>query len=261
MIVGRIALLALVFACGEPHADVRWLINENTEEVMGLVGRGAVAGSSRAHRFVLLECASYDMFVAASEAYRQRVAVREKRPRGCKELVATELSHGQLKASKQEVVAKLKKEKLIDGLLEDVSNGMHSGAVFSVLGISGRHTKFLSKVVGKLKSLSVLPQIPAQGKIKKGLVILSTVAMLITSSGILRRTEHEHYQVVLNELSGAEYSHRLQDQGASQESYEEIKRLLTALVEENGGQQVLLSTTEAVRGSLPLSRSTRAVAN
>ena len=242
MIVCRVALLALVFACsGEPHADVRWLINENTEEVTGLVGRGAAAGSTRAHRFVLLECASYDLFAAASETYQRRAAAAaadEKPPRGCKELVTTELSREQLKASKQEVVAKLKKEKLVDGLLEDFNNGMNSGAVFSVLGISGRHTMFLAKVVEKLKSLNIFPQIPAQGKIKKGLVILSTVAMLVTSSGILRRKGHEHYQTVLNELSGVEYSHRLQDREASQESYEEIKQLLTALVEEKGSKKV-----------------------
>lgn len=248
MIVGRIALLALVCACAaEPQTDVRWLINTNTEEVTGLVGRGAAAGSTRAHRFILLECASYDLFVAASEVYQHRAAEQEKPLRGCKALVTAELSREQLKASKQEVVAKLKKEKsLIDSLLEDVSEGLHAGAVFSVLGVSRQHTQLFSKVVGKLKSLNILPQIPAQGRIKKGLVILSTAAMLIASSGILKRKGHAHYQIVLNELSGAEYSHRLQDQESSQESYEEIKRLLIALVEEKGGAKLPPASSKVV---------------
>ena len=237
----RLALLALVFACsGEPTADVRWLINENTEEVMGLVGRGAAAGSTRAHRFVLLECASYDLFAAASEEYQRRAveAVKdEKTPRGCKELVTTELSREQLKASKKDITEKLKKEKSVSGLLDSLTDGLNSGAVFSVLGISGKHSKLIMKVVDKIKKSNILPQIPAKGKIKKGLVVLSTVAMLVTSSGILQRKGHEHYQMVLDELSGAEYSHRLQDQEASQESYEEIKQLLTALVEEKGSKK------------------------
>lgn len=253
MIVGRIALLVSVLACaGEPQTDVRWLINTNTEEVTGLVGRGAAAGSTRAHRFMLLECASYDLFVTASEVYQRRAAEQEKPPRGCKALVTAELSREQLKASKQEVVAKLKKDKLvIEGLLEDLSEGLHAGAMFSVLGISRQHTKLVTKVVGKLKSLNILPQIPAQGRIKKGLVILSTVAMLVTSSGILKRKGHKHYQTVLNELSGAEYSHRLQDQEASQEGYEEVKRLLTTLVEEQGGPQLPPASAELVH-KLPL---------
>lgn len=238
----KMALLALVFACsGKPTADVSWLINENTEEVMGLVGRGAAAGSTRAHRFVLLECASYDMFAAASEEYQRRAVEAnkdEQPPRGCKELVTTELSREQLKASKKDIAAKLKKEKSITGLLDNLSDGLNSGAVFSVLGISGKHSKLIMRVVEKLKSSNILPHIPAQGKIKKGLVVLSTVAMLVTSSGLLKRKEHEHYQTVLDELSGAEYMHRLQDQEASQQSYEEIKQLLTTLVEEKGSKKV-----------------------
>ena len=244
MVGCRVALLALVFACsGEPQADVRWLINENSEEVMGLVGRGAAAGSIRAQRFVLLECASYDLFAAASEAYQRHAAQGakdEQPPRGCKELVTTELSREQLKASKQEVVAQLKKEKLVDSLLAELSNGLRSGAVFAVIGISVRHTKFLAKVVDKLKILNILPQIPAQGKIKKGLVMLSTVVMLVTSSDLLQRKGHEHYQIMLSELSGVGYSHHLQqDREASQESYAAIKQLLTALVEEKGSKKVL----------------------
>ena len=254
----RIALLVLVCACaGEPTADVRWLINENTEEVMGLVGRGAAAGSTRAHRFILLECASYDLFFAASEAYRQRVATgtkEEKPPRGCKELVTTEFSREQLQASKKDVAAKLKKEKSIVDLLDSLSDGLSSGAMFSVLGISGKHSELIMKVVGRLKGISVLPKIPAQSKIKKGLMVISTVAMLVASSGILQRKQHEHYQTVLNELSGAEYSHSLQDQEAAQKSYEEIKQLLTALVEEEASKK-LASVKEKV------SKLPRAIAN
>ena len=241
MAVCRVLLLAVLIGCsgGEPTADVSWLINENTEEVMGLVGHSATAGSTQAHRFVLLECASYDLFVAASESYQRQAKTGEgvNVPRGCKELVAAELDREQLKASKKEMAAKLEKEKSIAGLLDNLSDGMNSGAVFSMLGISGKHTKILNKVVDKLKGLSILPKIPGQNKIKKGLVVLSTVAMLVTSSGLLKRKQHEHYQAVLNELSGAEYRHRLQDQEASQESYEEIKKLLTTLVDEKGSQK------------------------
>lgn len=241
MTVCRVLLLAVLIGCagGEQTADVSWLINENTGEVMGLVGRGATAGSTQAHRFVLLECASYDLFIAASESYQRQAKTGKdvSVPRGCKELVAAELDREQLKASKKEMAAKLAKEKSIAGLLNSLSDGLNSGAVFSMLGISGKHTKILTRVVDKLKGLSVLPKIPGQNKIKKGLVVLSTVAMLVTSSGLLRRKQHEHYQVVLNELSGAEYRHRLQDQEASQEGYEEIKQLLTALVDEKGSQQ------------------------
>ena len=245
-------------ACsGEPTADVSWLINENTEEVLGLVGRGAAAGSTQAHRFVLLECATYDLFAAASEEYKRRAATAEKDekpPRGCTELVTTELSREQLKASKKDVAAKLKKEKSVAGLLDNLSDGLNSGAVFSVLGISGKHSKLVMKVVDKIKSLNILPKIPKQSKVKKGLMVLSTVAMFVASSGILKRKGQEHYQVVLTELSGAEYSHRLQDQEATQENYEEIKKLLTTLVEGQGGKQA--SSAQEKASKLP-----RVVAN
>ena len=241
MAVCRVLLLAVLISCagGEPTANVSWLINENTEEVMGLVGRGAAAGSTQAHRFVLLECVSYDLFVAVSESYQHLAKTGEEVsvPRGCKELVMAELDREQLQASQKEMADKLAKEKSIAGLIDSLSDGMNSGAVFSLLGISGRHTKILTKVVDKLKGLSVLPKIPGQTKIKKGLVVLSTVAMLVTSSGLFRRKQHEHYQAVLNELSGAKYRHHLQYQEASQESYKEIKQLLMTLVEEKGSQQ------------------------
>ena len=258
MKVCRMALLVLLCACsGEPTADVRWLINENTEEVMGLVGRGAAAGSTRAHRFVLLECASYDLFAAASEEYLRRAAEadkNEKPPRGCKELVTTELSREQLQASKKDVAEKLKKEKSIAGLLDKMSEGLNAGAVFSLVGISSKHSQLMTKVVNKIKGLSILPKIPAQSKIKKGLMVVSTVAMLATS--ILQRKKHEHYQAVLDELAGAEYSHRLQDQEASQEGYEEIKQLLTALVEDKGSKQDMPVQQKKAENKLP-----RVVAN
>ena len=38
--------------------------------------------------------------------------------------------------------------------------------------------------------------------------------------------------MMLDELSGAEYSHRLRDQFASAENYQEIRKQLIALVEE-----------------------------
>ena len=254
MFAYRAVLLLLMLGCaGEPQADVRWLINENTEEVMGLVGRGAPAGSTRMHRFVLLECASYDLFAAASEMYQQQEGDGKRQvPRGCRELVTTELSREQLKESKKEVAKKLEKNGLVDGLLENLTEGLNSGAVFSMLGLSSKNTKVVSAVVEKLKSLEVLPKIPAQGKIKKGLVIVSTLALLVSSSGLLRSKGHEHYQAVLDELSGAEHSRRMQDQETSQQSYEEIKQLLTSLVEDK---------TSSKTQQLKVSKLARAVAN
>lgn len=239
MMVGRIVLLALVLSCsGEPHADVRWLVNENTEAVMGLVGRGPSPTSKLVHSFVLLECASYDLFVTATEIYRQQGGegmAKKALPRGCTALVETELSRAQLRESKKAVSEKLKKEKVLGGLLENLATGMNSGAVFSMLGISSKHTKIIKKAVKKLQSIDVLPHIPSQSKIKKGFVILSSLAMLVTSSGLLKGKGQENYQAVFDELSGAERS-STEDTEASQQRYEEVKQLMTQLLGEQSVQ-------------------------
>lgn len=222
------ALLVSGCAGSEQHADVSWLINDSSDEVMGVVGRSSSDTSSFANRFVLMECASYDLFATASEDY----AHHEDLPRGCNLLVDGELTKDHLRRSKEEVTKKLKKEKLIGGLLENLTSGMNSGALLSMVGISSKNTQAIAGIVRKVKDLNVLPHVPTKGKIKKGFMILSTLALIVTSSGILKRHDDENYQVILDELSGAEYTHRLQDQGIPRQSYQEIRQTLIEMVED-----------------------------
>ena len=236
MVALRMMACLLLLSCADTrqHADSRWLINESTEQVMGLLGRSSSDDSSIAQHFVLMECASYDLFAAASEAYYRRLDVGKfQQIDGCQLLVGGELTKKELVQGKQELAQKLKKKNLVDTILNDLTSGAYSGALFSLLGLSStRNTKLVTGLVRKLKELKIFPTLPAGGKVQKGLIIVSTIAMLVTSSGILKQRNNEGYQMMLAELSGAEYNHRLRDQFTSAENYQEIRKQLIALVEE-----------------------------
>ena len=235
MVALRVVACLLLLGCADArqHADSRWLINESTEQVMGLLGRSSNSESSIAQHFILMECSSYDLFAAASEAYYRHLDVGKfKQIEGCQLLVGGELSKEELLQSKKELAQKLKKKNVTDTVLNDLTSGAYSGAVFSLLGVSStRNSKLIAGLVRKLKELKIFPTLPGGGKVQKGLIIISTIAMLVTSSGILKQHNNEGYQMMLDELSGAEYNHRLRDQFASAENYQEIRKQLIALVE------------------------------
>lgn len=236
MVALRVVACLLLLSCADikQQADSRWLINESTEQVMGLLGRSSGGGSAVAQHFVLMECKSYDLFAAASEAYYQHLDVGKfKQIDGCQLLVDGEFGKKELANSKKGLSKKLTKPNIAENILNDLTAGAYSGAVFSLLGLSStRNSKLVAGLARKIKELKILPTLPAGGKVQKGLIIISTIAMLVTSSGILKQHNNEGYQIMLDELSGAEYSHRLRDQFASAETYQEIRKQLIALVEE-----------------------------
>lgn len=223
-----LAFMLVLSSCAgsDQYADVSWLINDSTDEVMGVVGRSSSDASSFANRFVLMECASYDLFATASVDYAQD----DDLPQGCDLLVDEELTKDNLHRSKEEVTKKLQKEKLIGGLLDNLTSGLNSGAILSMVGISSKNVQAIADVISRVRDLDILPNFP-RGKVKKGFMILSTLALIVTSSGILKRQGDDSYQIVLDELAGAEYIHRLQDQEVSRHDYQEIRQMLTDLIE------------------------------
>ena len=237
MVALRVMACLMLLSCADTrqHADSRWLINESTGQVMGLLGRSSSNESSIAQHFILIECGSYDLFAAASEAYYRHLDIEKiQRLEGCQFLVGGELSKKKLIKSKESLTKNLKKKNMLETILSDLTTGAYGGAVFSLLGLSStRNTKLATGLVRKLKELKIFPTLPAGGKVQKGLIVISTIAMLVTSSGILKQHNNEGYQMMLNELSGAEYSHRLRDQFASDENYQEIRKQLIALVREH----------------------------
>ena len=223
-----LALLCVSCAVSEPNSTAKWLINEETKQVMGIVAKSAPS-SIVPHHYVLLECDTYDSFMRGVEFYKRVLPL----PTGCRILVQEKLSDEDLIKSVSVIKEEMSKQGFLQRLMEKSASklSLSVGTLTVWIGASMHYSNLFSDIVKRLREMEILPKIEKGKRLKKFAMAVTTAILLVRGVSVWGdNSKDKYYQVILDEFAGSRYAHLRQDHTLSSDNYQSVREMLERVV-------------------------------
>ena len=234
-----IVAATIMFASGcadERQAELRCSI-ENTDKIVGLTRHTASRFSTRLHRFMVLECASSDLFAAVLDAHIGKESVAEvELPRGCTVFFGPELTHEQLE-ERINAPGGRSNEKSSTAAVPNVLDGITSfDDGFSLVEVSSLNKKHINKLYINTNLYKKLSKIPWPRKGKKILKAANWLLLLVNNFYLLAHNLNKHRKNEIENLSRRNYSSSKHDQEALLRDHKRVMQLLMESAGEKGDE-------------------------